>query len=239
MTNFELAQKLAGLGAVTAMGLDGAASSTMAFDGQLLSKPTKGERADRRRAGAPVHGRPGAIRSRPRSSRPADRATLAYKLVRPATVDAPAARARAARRSQLDGGARSPGTYSRSPGTEPESAGGPLDVEGLGDRRSGASLGRGAPVLAELDAQVARASSRVADHRHARARRLADHPNRDAPAPSCARSLKRQADAGATAVTWDGRLAGKLAPRAGRTWCERPRRTRSARAELTATVRRQ
>ncbi len=44
MTNFELAQKLAGLGAVTAMALDGGTSSTMAFDGELLNKPSQGEK---------------------------------------------------------------------------------------------------------------------------------------------------------------------------------------------------
>jgi flagellar hook assembly protein FlgD len=47
MTNFELAQTLARLGAVTASGLDAGGSSTMAFDGQLLNKPSDpgGERA--------------------------------------------------------------------------------------------------------------------------------------------------------------------------------------------------
>ena len=40
MTNFELAQTLARLGAVTGTGLDAGGSSTMAFDGALLNKPS-------------------------------------------------------------------------------------------------------------------------------------------------------------------------------------------------------
>jgi hypothetical protein len=40
MTNFELAQTLVRLGAVAGAGLDGGGSSTMAFDGTLLSRPS-------------------------------------------------------------------------------------------------------------------------------------------------------------------------------------------------------
>ena len=40
MTNFELAQTLVRLGAVRAMALDGGGSTTMAFDGRLLNRPS-------------------------------------------------------------------------------------------------------------------------------------------------------------------------------------------------------
>ena len=40
MTNFELAQTLVRLGAVTGSGLDAGGSSTMAFDGQVLNRPS-------------------------------------------------------------------------------------------------------------------------------------------------------------------------------------------------------
>ena len=40
LTNFELAQALVRLGAVTGMALDGGGSTTMAFDGKLLSRPS-------------------------------------------------------------------------------------------------------------------------------------------------------------------------------------------------------
>jgi hypothetical protein len=43
MTNFELAQALVRLGAVTASALDGGGSSTMAFNGSLLSRPSNAE----------------------------------------------------------------------------------------------------------------------------------------------------------------------------------------------------
>ena len=42
MTNFELAQALVRLGAVTGMALDGGGSTTMAFDGTLLNRPAGG-----------------------------------------------------------------------------------------------------------------------------------------------------------------------------------------------------
>ncbi len=42
MTNFELAQALVRLGAITAMALDGGGSTTMAFDGALLNRPSAG-----------------------------------------------------------------------------------------------------------------------------------------------------------------------------------------------------
>lgn len=45
LTNFELAQALVRLGAVTGMALDSGGSTTMAFDGTLLNRPSGGERA--------------------------------------------------------------------------------------------------------------------------------------------------------------------------------------------------
>jgi exopolysaccharide biosynthesis protein len=42
MTNFELAQTLVRLGAVRGMALDGGGSSTLAFDGQVLNRPSDG-----------------------------------------------------------------------------------------------------------------------------------------------------------------------------------------------------
>ena len=40
MTNIELAQTLVRLGAATASGFDGGGSSTLAFDGTLLNRPS-------------------------------------------------------------------------------------------------------------------------------------------------------------------------------------------------------
>ena len=46
MTNFELAQALVRLGAVTGMALDSGGSTTMAFDGTLLNRPSRAGAAD-------------------------------------------------------------------------------------------------------------------------------------------------------------------------------------------------
>ncbi len=42
LTNWAMAQAMAGLGAVTAMGFDGGGSSTIAFDGEVLNTPSDG-----------------------------------------------------------------------------------------------------------------------------------------------------------------------------------------------------
>ena len=47
VTNFELAQQLVRLGAVTGTALDSGGSTTMAFNGKLLNQPVR----SRRRAG--------------------------------------------------------------------------------------------------------------------------------------------------------------------------------------------
>jgi len=87
MTNFELAQELAGLGAVTAMGLDAGPSATMAFDGALLNRPASGEK--------PIGNALALLYSGVVSAPVADfgsegvnGTTLTYKLVRPSTVSA-------------------------------------------------------------------------------------------------------------------------------------------------------
>ena len=49
MTNFELAQTLVRLGAVTGMALDSGGSTTMAFDGTLLNRPVRAASARSRR----------------------------------------------------------------------------------------------------------------------------------------------------------------------------------------------
>ena len=57
MTNFELAQALVRLGAVTGMALDSGGSATMAFDGTLLNRPSEPERPISTALAVPVHGR--------------------------------------------------------------------------------------------------------------------------------------------------------------------------------------
>lgn len=94
MTNFELALTLVRLGAVTASALDGGAASTLAFDGRVLNRPRApggeaavGEAIVYSYAGvyAPA---PGNDVVSPNGDGAGDAQTLAYRLVRPATVSA-------------------------------------------------------------------------------------------------------------------------------------------------------
>jgi hypothetical protein len=89
MTNFELAQTLVRLGAVTGMAFDGGGSSTMAFDGALLNRPSGSERPI---ANAfmflytGVYLPPPAPVVSPNGDGIDDEPGLRYKLVRPSTV---------------------------------------------------------------------------------------------------------------------------------------------------------
>ena len=94
VTNFELAQLLVRLGAVTGTALDSGGSTTMAFNGKLLNRPSDpgGERAVADASTSSTT----ASSCRSRRSRCSRRTgtasretqTLTYKLVRPSTVTA-------------------------------------------------------------------------------------------------------------------------------------------------------
>ena len=92
MTNFELAQSLVRLGAVTASALGYGAEATMAFDGQLLSRPSspRGEASIGEALVAAYDGVVAPPPSRPTLSPNGDGVaeseTLSYKIVRPSTV---------------------------------------------------------------------------------------------------------------------------------------------------------
>jgi hypothetical protein len=93
MTNFELALFLTRLGAWTAAGLDGGGSATMAFEGSVLNRPSDGaERAVANSVnlfyyGVHVPELPEQVVS-PNGDGVDDRQLLAYKIVRPSTVNA-------------------------------------------------------------------------------------------------------------------------------------------------------
>jgi hypothetical protein len=89
MTNFELAQAMVRLGAVTAMAFDGGGSTAMAFDGTLLSKPSGPERAISTALLFEYTGvfvQPAVAVVSPDGDGIADRQSLRYKLVRPAVT---------------------------------------------------------------------------------------------------------------------------------------------------------
>jgi flagellar hook assembly protein FlgD len=116
MTNFELALAMMRLGAVTASALDAGGSTTMAFDGQVLNRPSDpgGERAV---AEALVVGytgvyapAPGVDVLSPNGDGVSETQTLAYKLVRPSTVKATLVAPDKSVR-EIDSGERAPGMY--------------------------------------------------------------------------------------------------------------------------------
>ena len=90
MTNFELAQALVRLGAVTGMALDGGGSTTMAFDGSLLNRPSGAERPISTALLLQYTGvfvQPAVAVVSPDGDGVADRQTLRYKVVKPSTVN--------------------------------------------------------------------------------------------------------------------------------------------------------
>jgi hypothetical protein len=92
MTNFELAQALVRLGAVTAMALDGGGSTVMAADGVLLNRPSDG--VERPISTALTFAYTGVYVEQqlatvsPNGDGVDDVQSLSYKLVRPSTVTA-------------------------------------------------------------------------------------------------------------------------------------------------------
>jgi hypothetical protein len=94
LTNFELALTMMRLGCVTASALDAGGSTTMAFDGKLLNRPSDpgGERAVAEALtlfyyGVYAPALPARVLS-PNADRVDDTQTFAYKIVRPSTVTA-------------------------------------------------------------------------------------------------------------------------------------------------------
>ena len=112
MTNFELAQTLARLGAVTAMALDSGGSTTMAFDGTLLNHPSEPERLISTALlfqYAGVFVQPAASVVSPDGDGVADRQSLRYRLVRPSTATVTL--------TAPDGSVAYTGTAARQPGS--------------------------------------------------------------------------------------------------------------------------
>jgi hypothetical protein len=116
LTNFELAQTLVRLGAVRGTALDSGGSTTMAFDGHLLNRPSdpSGERAVSDSLMVFYYGvqapPPSEPVLSPNGDGVADVQTLSYKVVRPSTVTASLIGPdRIPRETQT--GERSPGTY--------------------------------------------------------------------------------------------------------------------------------
>ena len=92
LTNWELAQQMARLGAVTAMGFDGGGSSTIAFQGKVLNRPSDGvPRSVAEGLFVFYYGiyAPKASRAliTPNGDAVSERTTLSAKVVRPSVID--------------------------------------------------------------------------------------------------------------------------------------------------------
>ena len=132
MTNFELALTMMRLGCVTASGLDAGGSTTMAFDGELLNRPSDGSERPVAEAllvtyyGVYVPFAGTSVVS-PNGDGVGERQTLAYKLVRQSNVSATLIAPDGSTRP-VDSGDRAPGTYRFTwPGTRPD---GSVEAEG-------------------------------------------------------------------------------------------------------------
>jgi hypothetical protein len=116
MTNFELAQALVRLGAVQAMALGSGAPASLAFDGELLSRPASGVESEVSDvlllAYTGVYAPPPATPVLSPNGDGVDEAqTLSYRLVQPATVTATLTGPDRITRT-LESGADPPGTHS-------------------------------------------------------------------------------------------------------------------------------
>ena len=113
--NYDLALMLIHYGCVTGFALDSGGSTTIAFDGRVLNRPS--DPAGERPVGEAlvvsytgVYAPAPAPTLSPNGDRYADREALSYKLVRPSTVSAKVVAPDGTAR-ELDAGQRAPGTY--------------------------------------------------------------------------------------------------------------------------------
>jgi flagellar hook assembly protein FlgD len=248
MSNFELAQKMAGLGAVTAMGLDSGASTTMAFEGDLLNRPTEGERAIADALMLMYTG----VQAYPvlpevlAPGTPAEAVALAYKLVRPSTVTAVLLGPGDAQIA-IDTGERVAGVYDfpwrglDSEGRILPEGGWTWRVSAVDDlgRRSEAersfSLNTTLMRLAVEPQVLYPGSSARITVDLARAARLTITIERSG---AVLRTLaKRAVESGTTTVSWNGRRAGGAAVPAGTYVVRAVATNQIGTAELTAPLR--
>lgn len=224
MTTLELAQALVRLGAVTAAGLEGGDAATMAFDGELLSRPSApdGERPVSEALLLSYAGVVAAPPSEPVLSPDGDGAgdaeTFAFKLVRASTVTATVVAPDGSVRTLLGPERRDPGVATLTWGGR--SAEGALEPEGgwrfvvsaTDDAGRTSQAERPFSLDATLGALVAAGSApaapRTADAPLATYRLTRPAEVRatiETPTGVVVRTLEpRQLEPGDAAVTWDG-----------------------------------
>ena len=238
MTNFELAQALVRLGAVTAAAVEGGPSTAMAFDGQLLSRPSAGpERPVSEGLFVLYHGvqapDPDPLVLSPNRDGVADRQLFRYKLPRNADVAVrligPDGRVR-----YSENAAKTRGSYQLSwAGTRADNS---LEVEGawrwvvtaLDDEGQSSTVERRFTLNTTLG--FLRGTRRAARFRLARpARVTATIETRKG---AVIRTITRRLGAGRAALSWPGRVL----PR-GRYVVRVVARSQLGRSELAANIR--
>ena len=217
LTNFELALLMMRLGAVTASALDAGGSTTMAFDGKLLNRPSDpgGERAVAEALlvfyyGVQVPALADPVLS-PNGDGVADTEAFSYKLVRPATVSASLVGPGGAA-IPLDSGQRAPGVYTFSwKGTNPDSSPAAegkwtFSVAATDDEGRRSAAERALSLNTTLGFVAARASGRTmtATFKLARPARIATRI--ETPSGVTVRTLPgRSLGAGTADLSWQGR----------------------------------
>jgi exopolysaccharide biosynthesis protein len=216
LTNFEFALLMMRLGAVTASALDAGGSTTMAFDGKLLNRPSDpgGERAVAEALlvfyyGVYAPAVPEPILS-PNGDGIADSESFSYKLVRPSTVTASLV-GPAGATIPLDAGRRNPGVFRFTwAGASQDASPAPegkwtFSVEATDDQGRRSVAERQFSLNTTLGYLTARASGlrMAATFRLARAARVATRI--ETPGGVIVRTLPgRSLDAGTVATSWRG-----------------------------------
>ena len=242
LTNFELAQTLVRLGAVTAMAMDSGGSTTMAFDGKMLNTPSDG--SERRISTALVFAYRGVYLSEtparvsPNGDGVDEVPTLAYRVTQPSVVKtqllAPDGSIAAESTAQTEPGsypvAFPPAPAAPADGTDPSVTAAPpalgpwrLVVSSVDDLGRPTSMTRSFVVDDTLG--FLRVPKRVVlgkstpgveiAWRQARPAKAIVTITSTAVASSCARWRSASLEAGERATVWDGLGRGKKAVAAG------------------------
>ena len=233
MTNFELAQTMVRLGAVTASALDAGGGTTMAFDGELLNRPSdpRGERpvADGLFVfyyGVHATAPPEPVVS-PNGDGVGESQSLSFKLVRPSTVNASLIGPDRAPR-QIESGLKGPGTYKvswsgRTPDGRPEPEGRWRWVINAVDDQGRPSSSERAFFLNNTLGYLRVTPSRVVVRRRGGSLRVGFRLSRPArvtltietASGATVRTIQRQLRQGQTSIRWNGRYASGVRAFAG------------------------
>jgi Phosphodiester glycosidase/FlgD Ig-like domain len=233
MTNFELAQTMVRLGAVTASALDSGGSTTIAFDGELLNRPSDpgGERpvADGLFVfyyGVHAPEPPEPVVS-PNGDGVGESQSLSFKLVRSSTVNASLIGPdRVAR--QIESGPKGPGTYQlswsgRTPAGRPELEGRWRWVVNAVDDQGRASSSERVFFLNNTLGHLRVSPSRVVVRRRGGSLRVGFRLTRPArvtltietASGAKVRTIRKQLRAGQTSIRWNGRYSSGVRAFAG------------------------